>query len=227
MDGIHDLGGMDGFGPVEREHDEPLFHARWEARLFALSELLGSKGLLPNTDVFRHGIERIDPVAYLTHGYYGRWLAGVEGVLNEFDVVSREELRVTVEALDKTVRLVPIQNLNPPWSGSRPPAQAIEGGDARRALDIVPRFSAGQTVRTHDHAYPGHTRLPRYARGKTGIVHKHNGGWVFPDSNAHGQGEDPRHLYSVAFTGAELWGTDGDQNLVVYLDLFEPYLREI
>ncbi len=226
MDGIHDLGGMGGFGPVEREDDEPLFHAQWEAKVFALAEILGVDGLIPSTDAFRHGIERIDPVAYLTHGYYGRWLAGIEGLLGDLEVVSREDLRRAVEALDPSVGLVPIQSLNPPWAGARASDAALESGDCR-AMDTAPRFTAGQTVLTQGHAYPGHTRLPRYARGKTGAVHKLNGGWVFPDSNAHGLGEDPQHLYSVAFTGAELWGADGDQNLTVYLDLFEPYLLEI
>ena len=223
MDGIHDLGGMDGFGPVERMENEPNFHADWEARVFALSEVLVTKGLIPNGDAFRHSIERVDPVAYLTHGYYGRWLAGVEGLLSDLGVVSREELQMTVEARDPTVRLVPIQSLNPPWSGGAPSA----GDNAKRSLDTSPRFQVGQAVRTLGHARSGHTRLPRYARGKTGVIHKINGGWVYPDSNAHGMGEDPQHLYAVAFSGETLWGAQGDPNLTVHLDLFEPYLLEI
>ena len=226
MDGIHDLGGMDGFGPVERDDDEPLFHAEWEAKVFALAGLLATNGLIPSGDAFRHGIERIDPVAYLTHGYYGRWLAGIEGVLGDVELVSSEDRRWAVEAIDPAVRLVPIQGLNPPWAGARSSNEARESGD-RRALATAPRFKTGQTVQTRGYASPGHTRLPRYARGKTGVIHKLNGGWVFPDSNAHGQGEDPQHLYTVAFSGAELWGADGDQNLAVYLDLFEPYLQEV
>ena len=224
MDGIHDLGGMDGFGAVEREENEPNFHALWEAKVFALSEVLSNRGLIPSGDAFRHSIERIDPAAYLTHGYYGRWLAGLEGVLCDLAVVSRTALTEAVEGRDATVSLVPIQDLNPPWSGGAP----VAGEDGcRRPLTRPPRFAVGQSVCTRHHASPGHTRLPRYARGKTGVIHKANGGWVYPDSNAHGSGEDPQHLYSVRFTGETLWGEQGDPKVTVHLDLFEPYLLEV
>ena len=226
MDGIHDLGGMDGFGPVERDDNEPLFHQPWEAKVFALAELLGAGGIIPNGDAFRHAIERIDPVAYLTHGYYGRWLAGIEGVLSELGVVSADELRRAVQARDREVDRVSMQAPDPPWSGGRSPVAAPEGGDCRRPLASKARFAVGQMVRTRSHGYSGHTRLPRYARGKAGVVQKINGGWVFSDSNAHGLGENPQHLYAVKFLGKELWGGDGDPNLSVFLDLFEPYLQE-
>ena len=138
----------------------------------------------------------------------------------------RDELRRAVEARDPGVGLVPIQELNPAWSGGQSPVPAPEGGDCRRRLDTQTRFAVGQSVRTQTHGYCGHTRLPGYARGKIGVVHKINGGWVFPDSNAHGLGENPQHLYTVAFSGQELWGVNGDPNVSVFLDLFEPYLLE-
>ena len=223
MDGIHDLGGMDGFGAVVRVANEPDFHAEWEAKVFALSAVLDVNGVIPSGDAFRHSIERIDPLAYLTHGYYGRWLAGLEGLLIEHGVISDEELRQAVAAIDTAVKLVTMQSLNPPWSDSTSSAEP----DCKRALDALPQFTVGQLVHTRSHPSPGHTRLPRYARGKTGVIHKVNGGWVYPDSNAHGLGEDPQHLYSVGFTGDVLWGSDGDPKLTVYLDLFESYLSEI
>ena len=227
MDGIHDLGGMDGFGPVERDDNEPLFHAQWEARVFALADILGGQGQIPNGDAFRHSIERMDPSAYLTQGYYGRWLAGLEGLLDDLQLVSREELRHTLRGLDATAKFVSVQGLNPPWGGDSSSAGSTDGGDCRRTLGSNPKFEVGQAVRTYKHASTGHTRLPRYARDKVGVIHKINGGWVYPDSNAHGMGEDPQHLYSVGFSGAEIWGAQGDPNLTLYLDLYEPYLQEI
>jgi nitrile hydratase len=221
MDGIHDLGGKEGFGTIEREHDEPLFHARWEARVFGIIRS-GAAGAARNIDHSRHAIERIDPRAYLTHGYYGRWLGGLEtriveaGVLDAAAITQRaQELGATPDDLIAS---------RPAAVPDRIDYEPADSGN-RRAFDVLPRFGVGARVRTRAHGVPGHTRLPAYARDRAGLVTEWHGNWVFPDTNAHGRGENPQHLYTVAFTGRELWGEDAEPNVVVHLDLFEPYLE--
>lgn len=223
MDGIHDLGGRHGFGRVERAAEEPVFHARWEAKVFAMLRAASAAGVVRNSDQFRHAIERIDPVAYLTHGYYGRWLGGIETLLREAGVVDAAALEARLAELGgdpaAPAAARPAERPDPV-----PPATAA---GTRRVIADPPRFAVGARVRTRAHGTAGHTRLPGYARGRIGRIVQQHGGWVFPDSNAHGRGEQPQHLYTVAFTGDELWGVDTEPGLEVSLDLFEPYLEPI
>ena len=219
MEGIHDLGGVEGFGPVELEENEPVFHERWEARVFAINGASRSAHAWGGVDRFRHAIERIDPVAYLTHTYYGRWLGGIETMFVEAGVVTREEINAQVVAMGGELGLI----------ASRPRADADPLADSQgpliREIDTAPHFKVGDRVVTRNHAVPGHTRLPRYARGKSGVVVLYHAGWVYPDSNAHGRGEDPQHLYTVAFDGEVLWGEGCEPGVSVRVDLFEPYLE--
>lgn len=221
MDGIHDLGGRAGFGPVERDADEPAFHERWEARVFAMIGAAAAAGAYRNADQFRHAIERIRPDAYLCDGYYGRWLAGLETLLREAGIVQADELRARIAALGG----------DPTRPGGARPAEAPDrvayppaGEGNRRSVAAAPAFAAGDRVRTASFGVPGHTRLPAYARGRRGTVTTWHGAWVFPDSNAHGRGEQPQHLYTVVFDGIDLWGAAAEPGTAVSLDLFEPYL---
>lgn len=222
MDGIHDLGGRHGFGAVIREPGEPVFHGRWEARVFAMMRAAGAAGAIANADQFRHAIERIDPAAYLSHGYYGRWLGGIETLLREAGVVSVADLRARIGELggdaDAPAAARPADH--PDRVGYVPAAAG-----SQRELTVAPRFVPGDRVRTHRSGKPGHTRLPGYARGRSGTVIAWHGGWVWPDSNAHGAGENPQHLYTVEFTGVELWGEMAEPETSVTLDLFESYLH--
>lgn len=220
MDGIHDLGGKEGFGAIDYEVDEPVFHARWESRVFGM--YLQRLGGASNIDRRRHAIERIDPRAYLGHGYYGRWLGAMETLLIEGNVLSRAEIDARARDLganpDDLVAARP--SSKPDVMG--PPSELP---DSIRALTRPARFSVGDDVTTLRHGIPGHTRLPAYARGRRGHIVTHHDGWVFPDTNAHGKGEYPQHLYTVSFSGAELWGESAEPGVVVHLDLFEPYLE--
>lgn len=222
MDGIHDMGGRQGFGPVTVEPDEPAFHARWEAGVFAMLRAAGAAGALSNSDQFRYAIERIDPVAYLTHGYYGRWLGGLETLLVEAGVVTRAELdaRVVAQGGDPTARVAARPVVAPDRVDYAPVAT-----HAGRVVAHAPRFAVGAPVRTLAHGVSGHTRLPAYARGRIGTVTTVHGAWVFPDSNAHGRGEAPQYLYTVVFDGRALWGAEAEAATRIHLDLFEPYLE--
>ncbi len=220
MDGIHDLGGKEGFGAIDYEVNEPVFHARWEARVFAM--YLQRLGGATNIDLRRHAIERIDPRAYLTHGYYGRWLGAMETLLLEGGLLSRAEIDARVVAMGGDAA-----SLVASRPAERPDSIPYESDlpDSIRALARRPRFAVGDRVVTRSHGVPGHTRLPAYARARCGRIVLWHAGWVFPDTNAHGLGEDPQHLYTVAFTGDELWGDSAEAGITVHLDLFEPYLQ--
>lgn len=221
MDGIHDLGGKPGFSEIEIEVDEPVFHSRWEAKVFASVTAGIQAGAWNNTDKFRHAIERVDPEAYLAHGYYGRWLGAVETLLVEAGIMSTNEIT------DKAVSLGgDAQDLIAARPESSPePLSKIERLDtASRPLEREPLFRVGDKVVASNEVKAGHTRLPAYARGKTGTVITWHQGWVFPDTNAHGKGEQPQHLYTVQFEGRVLWGSESEEKVCVSLDLFEPYL---
>ena len=223
MDSIHDLGGRQGFGPVQPEADEPVFHGRWEAKVFTIVNQMMRQGVIRNVDQFRHAIERIEPAAYLTHGYYGRWLGGVENLLTEAGVVDQAAIGRAVEARGGDLSDLVAARPNP--QPDQVPAPEVLG--AARELAEPPKFSVGQVVRTAATSFSGHTRLPAYARGRTGTILRLQGGWVLPDSNAHGRGERPEHLYCVSFQGDELWGDEAEPGQSVCLDLFESYLTAV
>jgi nitrile hydratase subunit beta len=223
MDGVHDLGGMHGFGPVEREKDEPAFHAAWEAAVYAINRASLVSGLY-NLDEFRHGIERMDPAHYLRSGYYEHWLDGIARVLVEKGAIARDELEARAEffAAQPDAPAAAAVRAMPPE-----PASALTwfAPASERPATRPPRFAVGDAVVTRNIHPTGHTRLPRYARGKRGVIHRQHGEHVFPDSNAHGQGEQPQPLYSVRFDARELWGPAAEPNQQVYIDLWEPYLE--
>jgi nitrile hydratase len=214
---------MHGFGPVEREADEPVFHAPWEAVVFAIRRSRAI-GRIFNIDEFRHGIERMDPARYLGSSYYERWLDSITRVLIEKGVVTREEL----DARASSLRARP----EAPATGPRPVAASgpespvsFVPASPTRTSSATPRYAPGDRVVTRSSHPPGHTRLPRYARGKPGVIHRLHGIHVFPDTNAHGLGEQPQPLYSVRFDARTLWGESAEPNQQVHLDLWESYLR--
>ncbi len=226
MDGIHDLGGKQGFGKIIREPQEPAFHERWEASVYTAMTAIVRRGWLGNIDRFRHAIERIEPSAYLTHSYYGRWLAGLETLLEEGGHLTCEDLDRLVRqkgGFDEDQALVRAARPSLYFNVSSPSESG--GLGARREVSRTPHFALGERVRTSAHGHDGHTRLPGYVRDKIGEVVALHGAWVYPDSNAHGGGEQPCHLYTIAFEGSELWGSGGEPGTEVCVDLFEPYLE--
>jgi nitrile hydratase len=216
MNGVHDMGGMHGMGPIALEANEPVFHERWEARVYALNRAMGILGKW-NIDAGRHSRERIPPADYLRMSYYEKWLAGLVMLLEETGVVSRAEL--------DSGRAAPGSAKGaPPFTADKVAALVAARGAFDRPVNDPPRFTIGQSVRARKINLTGHTRLPRYARGAVGVVDRIHGAHVFPDSNAHLQGERAQHLYSVRFAARELWGADAAVRHSVYIDLWESYL---
>ena len=212
MNGIHDMGGMHGFGPIKVEEDEPVFHARWEARVFGMRALARAQGVT-GLDESRHAVERLAPADYLNLGYYGRWLRSFETLLTEGGWLRPGEVRARIAG--DPFESAPVPAL---------PGSLHEGG--RRDRENEPRFAVGERVTTRNYQRPGHTRLPAYARARRGeIAIVHPGSWVFPDSFAHRQDEEPEPVYSVRFAGTQLWGDSAEPGTCVYLDVFESYLN--
>jgi nitrile hydratase subunit beta len=217
MNGGQDLGGMHGFGPLEPEAGEPPFHADWERRIFALTLAMGFTGQW-NIDASRHARESLPPAQYLSSSYYEIWLAGLERLLRERGLVSEDEI-VNGRSAE------PARPLARSLAAADVDAALRRGGPAERNTDSVPRFAPGERVRTIPDGPQGHTRLPRYARGRPGEIARVHGHHVFPDCNAMGLGEAPRWLYSVCFAARDLWGAAARTGDRVYLDLWEPYLE--
>lgn len=221
MNGIHDLGGMHGFGPVEREENEPLFHAEWERSVVAINNAARSRGLF-NIDEFRHGIERMDPAHYLASTYYEHWLDGITRILIEKGAINPDDLEARAAFFAEHPETPITEVVSAP--AERLPASAEAMRWSVREAHAPARFAPGDRVITRNIHPAGHTRLPRYARGKRGVIHALHGVHVFPDTSAHGRGEQPQPLYSVAFDAQELWGDAAEPNQTVYLDLWESYL---
>jgi nitrile hydratase len=216
LNGVHDMGGMHGMGPIEYETNEPVFHARWEGRAFALNRAMGAWRKW-NIDASRHGIERLAPAEYLRMSYYEKWTARLEKLLVEHGLVTPEELATGKPARGSSKAV-------PPLTAEQVPALG-KGRPASRNVAVAPLFQVGQRVRARNINPTGHTRLPRYARGKTGTIDRDHGVFVFPDTNAHFLGEKPQHVYSVRFAARELWGEQAGPRDAVYADLWDDHLE--
>jgi len=217
MNGVHDMGGMQCFGPIEQEVDEPLFHQAWERRAFALTLALGTSGCW-NIDASRFVRESLPPVLYLEGGYYRVWLEALQQLLHRANLVSAAELS-SGQAQPTAATPSPFKRLEAESVG---PLFA-RGWPSTREARSPARFAMGDSVRTINHHPATHTRLPRYARGRTGTVHAIRGVHVFPDTNAVFAGEQPDWLYSIRFEASELWGPDSTASCV-YLDCWQSYL---
>jgi nitrile hydratase beta subunit len=217
LNGVHDMGGMDGFGKVEAEPNEPVFHERWEGRVLAMVRAMGGQGAF-NIDMSRFYRERLPPHVYLASSYYKKWFLGLEDMLVAKGYIAADEVksghaRAAAKPLKRgAFRLDDVERVMVRGKFGRPaPAPA--------------KFRAGDRVRARNIHPVTHTRLPRYVRGHVGVVERDHGCHVFPDSAALDAGENPQWLYTVVFEAAELWGHDADPTVKISIDAFEPYLE--
>ena len=219
MNSIHDMGGMHNMGPVDPEMDEPVFHSEWEARMFALAGATRGWGKW-NIDQSRHAREAMPPAQYLASSYYEIWLYGYIELLIEAGLLGRAELEAG--RADKGATL--------PADVSAVTADQVDGilragASTRVDADVAPKFAVGDAVVAKTINPLGHTRLPRYVRGRHGVIDRDHGVFVFPDTNAHGLGPSQQHVYSVRFAARELWGPDAPAKDAVHVDLWDDYLE--
>jgi nitrile hydratase len=217
VDTIADMGGMQGLGSVVVEKDEPVFHEDWERRAFAMA-LLAMRVSGTNLDSFRHALARQHPLDYLSDGYYGRWLNMAENLLTDSSIIAPG----AVEARARRMRGEDVEE--PPAPDPNKPDYKPTAAGSVRKIDDPPKFSVGDRVRARDLHPLGHTRLPRYVRGRTGVVRIVQPAMVLPDTNAHFLGENAQHVYNVVFDSHDLWGPDAE-TFVLGIDLYESYLE--
>ena len=217
MNGVHDMGGMHGMGPIQEEKSEPVFHQRWEGRVFALRRATAAWGKW-NIDASRHEVELVPAPEYLRMTYYERQFAAFLELLVKRGLLTRAEMEsgIPAQGLPKAV---------PPLTVEKVAVLVSKGVPKSRDVPVAPRFQVGQRVRARNIHPAGHTRLPRYVRAKLGTIDRDHGVFVFPDTNAHDLGEKPQHVYSVRFAARELWGEQAAPHDTVYVDLWEDYLE--
>jgi len=215
VNGVHDMGGMHGMGPIVHDSNEPVFHAEWEGRAWGLQRAMGrwGRGRWGNT---RYELERIPPADYLRMSYYERWFTVLVNRLLRGDLITAGEL-----ASGNLDPARPQPTLPPA------PTPTATGGAARLDVRVSPAVKVGQRVRARNIHPEGHTRLPRYTRGKQGTVVRDNGVFALQDTDVNGQSLDrkPQHVYTVRFAARELWGAQASPRDSVHVDLWEDYLE--
>ena len=221
MNGVHDMGGLQCFGPVRPEPDEPLFHAPWESRALAVTLAMGAGGRW-NIDLSRAARESLPPATYLASSYYEIWIRALEQLMLERGLVSAAEL-----AGDATPAPAPADWR--PLAAERVDAALAAGSPTERPAAQPARFTVGDRVRAAQRNPAGHTRLPRYVRGQVGTVAHVHGAHIFPDRHVSRPlppyDDVPEWLYTVVFDGRTLWGAQADPTLEVSVDAWEPYLE--
>jgi nitrile hydratase subunit beta len=217
MNGVHDMGGMHGFGPVQREENEPVFHSPVEGRIYALSQAIRA-WRRTNIDASRHWLESMRPADYLRSSYYERWGERILDTAVKQGFVTTKEL--------ETGKADPnAQKVKPALTADMTTRFVNRGIASSQDQSAQPRFRVGQKVRARNFQPTGHTRLPRYARGKVGRIVRDHGVYIFPDTNAHDLGEKRQHVYLVQFTARELWGEDASPKDFVHIDMWDDYLE--
>jgi nitrile hydratase subunit beta len=215
MNGIHDMGGMQGMGPIEYENNEPVFHAAWEARVYAMIAAVQATGKLKLGG--RPPIESLTAFEYLRMSYYERWLTSLTERMVVSGLVTRAEIESGRPAEGSAKFTPALTAADVPAFMSRVPPM--------RKDQVAPRFQVGQHVRARNINPVTHTRSPRYVRGKAGTIEHDRGVATFPETRAYGLGERLQHVYSVRFSARELWGDQAPAQDAVYVELWDDYLE--
>ncbi len=224
MNGLFDLGGADGLGPIDPPKDEPVFRADWERVVLTMFPALSRAGWFV-LDQFRHGIEVMDPAVYLKSPYYEHWL-------HSFELYGERNGELDMDELDRRTKYY-LDNPEAPLPERETSQELVDfvtaatasGVSPQRPTDKPVRFAVGEKVRLSTNAPFGHTRLARYVRGKMATVVAHRGSFVYPDAAGNGLGEDPQHVYTVQFDSVELWGDQAEQNTTTTFDVWDPYIE--
>jgi nitrile hydratase subunit beta len=217
MNGVHDMGGMDGFGKVEPEPNEPMFHADWEARVLAMVRAMGAAGAF-NIHTSRHYRETLPPAIYLASSYYKKWFLGLENMLVDKGFVAEVDI-----AAGRAVQ--PAKPLKRGKFAVSDVERVMVRGKFGRKASAPAKFKPGDKVRAKNIHPATHTRLPRYVRGHVGVIERDHGCQAFSDTAAMELGENPQWLYTVVFDSTQLWGADTDPTVKVSIEAFEPYLE--
>lgn len=211
MNGVHDMGGLQDMGPIRRAAAEPIFHAEWERRIFALFNAVDVEW--PDR---RRQIELIPPADYLRMTYYEKWLAALPQLLTATGMATAAEIESGnaaggPNAGHHVLTVAEVATWNVP--------------DTSPKLTATARFHPGQRVRARNMNPIGHTRLPRYVRGKIGTIERDSDVEALQDSDTQGLGPKEQHVYSVRYTARELWGEQASPRDSVYVDMWEGYLE--
>jgi nitrile hydratase len=223
MNGVHDVGGMHGFGPIRREEREPPFHAPWEGRVRAMMTAMLRRRVF-NLDEMRRTIESIPPAQYLASAYYERWLAGLRMLLVEKGVFAEAEIDAVFQQLKQEPERLQAPQRRDNSALADEIVEQFRHPPQPARKTAAPRFRPGDRVVAKNLHVKGHTRLPRYVRGKQVVIDRVHGVYNLPDTYAHGLGENPEIVYSVRFAARELWGDAAAANHHLYIDLWESYL---
>ena len=230
MNGPHDVGGLQGLGAIPLEENEPVFHYPWEGRMYALAFVTALNGF-HTIDEKRYAIEKLNPSFYYGSGYYERWLQGIENILDEKGIITREEIKERTQAI-KAGNAEPLPPKPPERSDfAQKMLDLIKiGNSTKREVKTSPKFEVGETILTRNIHKRDHIRLPNYTRDKIGIIEAYQGAYALPEKLAQGAGrdeEEPTHLYLVKFTQEELWGEQAESPKdTLCLDLFECYIKK-
>ena len=215
MNGVQDMGGMDNFGPINPEVDEPVFHEDWERQMFALVIALLPLGQF-RVDEIRRITELIPPIQYLSSKYYEKWLISTENILLEKNIVTEGELKSGKADKGKeplSIESIPAESIQYAMTNPMP---------ANLDVELPAKFKSGDKILAKNINPLHHTRIPRYVRGHIGVVEKDHGVFLLPDTNAHGGPDKPEHVYTVRFEASELWGEASKD--AVFIDLFDSYM---
>jgi nitrile hydratase subunit beta len=217
MNGVHDMGGMQDMGAIDEQKNEPVFHAHWEARAFGVYRAMAGWRLW-TLDAVRFQREQIAPLDYFRMSYYERIIDGLVELMLKNRLITQSEIKS-----GRPDKGAPIRT--PPLTAEKVADVIAKGVPARRNVPVTATFQVRQRVRARNINPVGHTRLPRYARGKVGTIDRDHGVFVFPDTNALALGEKPQHVYSVRFDARELWGRQVDRRDSVYIDIWDDNLE--
>jgi len=227
MNSLHDVGGIDGFGPVAWEKNEPVFHEQWEAHMRAVDMLMFTKLHAYCVDEARHRIERMNPVYYLGSSYYQIWLLRMEALLMEKGYVTEEEVQAKMRAITPeppTSHLAPYRHIMPSIASPQRRTVIPHAGSAHKE-DPIPKYAVGDVVRVKDGAPLGHTRVPRYVRGKVGVITNLHGNFILPDQRVADGSLLYQPVYQVCFAAQHVWGDAAAPKDKLYLEMWEDYIE--